>query len=502
VSDPDPIAVKFLTTADTTGATQTSTAITAVKDSTAGVATAAQGAVSPVKAMANEIKAGGEEHASFHEKQHRTIEGLHMVAMMTSGEVKEGLHEGGLAMKLLGSFTGEMSMGVVGAALVIGQAIPMIVGHFTEAYKKSEEAAKKFAEENQKIAEKAAADYGSLVTLQMEDDHKAAEARAHNQSVLATVYRAEETAQSAAAIAALDNAAKLEAAEQLIAKALGIRIDKYKEIQALAEIELAKLRETEKKAQADGEAKIQLEVHENWLKTENMAIRDAELKKAEADLEMQKEILEELEKQRTSIEIAESKRSKSHFDPLAGVESKGAELELGRIGIQIEQGEGAVKAAFDAVKKLKQQTATDEADFKAMNAKITDDEKARHEESATLIANLAADTTVADLKKLDAEIKENLAGMKQVTGNVTQTTAMDRGSVNALLQLQSGETLTVQQIPQVVNALKMLAGSIQLGFATVHGTAADSLAMINQLQINLEKQRQDTARLKARIGVR
>ena len=233
-----------------------------------------------------------------------------------------------------------------------------------------------------------------------------------------------------------------------------------------------------------------------------MAIRDAELKKAEADLEMQKEILEELEKQRTSIEIAESKRSKSHFDPLAGVESKGAELELGRIGIQIEQGEGAVKAAFDAVKKLKQQTATDEADFKAMNAKITDDEKARHEESATLIANLAADTTVADLKKLDAEIKENLAGMKQVTGNVTQTTAMDRGSVNALLQLQSGETLTVQQIPQVVNALKMLAGSIQLGFATVHGTAADSLAMINQLQINLEKQRQDTARLKARIGVR
>ena len=228
MSDPDPIAVKFLTTADTTGATQTSTAITAVKDSTAGVATAAQGAVSPVKAMANEIKAGGEEHASFHEKQHRTIEGLHMVAMMTSGEMKEGLHEGGLAMKLLGSFTGEMSLGIVGAALVIGQAIPMIVGHFTEAYKKSEEAAKKFAEENQKIAEKAAADYGSLVTLQMEDDHKAAEARAHNQSVLATVYRAEETAQSAAAIAALDNAAKLEAAEQLIAKALGIRIDKYK----------------------------------------------------------------------------------------------------------------------------------------------------------------------------------------------------------------------------------------------------------------------------------
>lgn len=502
MSDPDPISVKFITTADTTGATQTSTAIAGVKDGTEGVAKAAQGAAPEVKKMSDEIKGGGEEHASFHEKQHRTIEGLHMVAMMTSGEVKEGLHEGGLAMKLLGSFTGEMSMGVVGAALVIGQAIPMIVGYFTEAYKKSEEAAKKFAEVNKQIAEKAAADYGSLVTLQMEDDHKAAEARAHNQSVLSTVYRAEETAQSAAAIAALDNAAKLEAAEQLIAKALGIRIDKYKEIQAIAQIEVEKLRETEKKAQADGEAKIQLEVHENWLKTENMAIRDAELKKAEAYLELQEETLTELEKQRTSIEMAQGARAKTHFNMLADVESKGAELELGRLGTKIEMGESAVKAAFEAVKKLKQQTATDEADFEAINAKITDNEKARREESATLIANLAADTTVAESKKLDAEIKENLTDIKQVTANVTQTTAMERGAYNALLQMQAGDTLTVQQIPLVVAALKQLAGSIQLGFATVHGTTADSVVAINQLQTNLEKQRQDMARLKAQIGVR
>ena len=502
MSEVDPIAIKFVTSADTAGAAQTSAAVNAVKDSTSGVASAAAGAVTPVKAMATEIKAGGEEHASYHEKQKLTIEGLHMVAMMSGGEMKEGLHEGGLAIKMLGGLTGEMSMGIVGGALAIGQAIPMIVGYFKEAYTKAQEEAMKWSEEETKVLEKAAGEYGNLIATRMEDDHKEAVAKISNEATLATSYRDADKAQSAASIAALDNAAKLEQAEKLIAQALGIRIDKYKEIQILAGIEAAKIQETAKEAEADGSAKMKTAVVAAMKQTETIALRATELRQNKELLEVEEKRLETLDKQRTEMEMAQEARKKKSFDPVGAANSAGYPGELGGVNLMIAGAKSAVKTYRENVKTLEQASLTDDANFEDLIKKITDAESARKTQDATISATLAADTSLADAKQVGAEIKENLADMAAVTGNVTQTTAMERGALIALQGMQSGQTLTVQQIPIAVQALQQLAGSIQLGFATVHGTTADAVVAINSLQRQLESQRQDMIRLKAQVGMR
>jgi len=495
MSDSDPnINIAITTTADTTGAKETAGSIQQVWGATDGTKGATKG-------LTEELKVGTEAHESYRGKQREVIEGLHMVSLLTGGEVREGLHESTLGLRLLASLTGEMSMGIVGAALGAGSTIAMGANALKDYYNKAQEEAKKFSDEMAKTLEKEAADYGKLIATRMEDDHKAATAKIENEALLATTYREADKAQSAASIAAQDNAAKLAQAEKLVAAALGIRIDAYKEIQRLAGIEAEKLQLTAKEAEDEANAKMQLAVNAATKQTETIALRATELRQAEDLLAKEQERLETLRKQKDEMEMQEAARQKTHFDPVANAGIASYPGQVAGIDLQISGAQSAVAQYQETVKKLQQERATDEASFTDINKQLTDAESARQTQNATLKANLSADTTLADAKQVEAEVKENLTSLAAVTGNVTETTAMERNALLMLQQVQGGQTLTVQQIPLVVAALQQMAGSIQLGFATVHGTTADAVSAINALQRNLERQRQDMARVKAQIGM-
>ena len=258
------LEINIATTADTSGAVQ---ARTAVKD------------------LTGEVRTGSGETENYREKTQQLREGMHMISLMTGGEVREGFHETGLGLKLLGSLTGQMNLGILGIAAAAGTAIPVVVGYFKEMYEKSAEEAKKAAEVTEGFLKKSIDEVGKLVAEASAVDDARTANRLEASKLISQRFTEEAKAMEAATLSQISNAEKLRVALNLINEALGKQIDNYKNIKATADAEAAKITQTGANKEADIRRGLQGRVDSGWEQSQTIAARDSKEEKLKKELE-------------------------------------------------------------------------------------------------------------------------------------------------------------------------------------------------------------------------
>ena len=508
-SDPN-IRIAFTTTADTTGATQTANTIQAVTG-------AASGAAVGTKTMTSALAAAGEEHATFHEKQKRTIEGLHMIGMMSGGEFKEGLHEGVLAMKLLGSFTGELSMGIVGAALLIGQAIPQIVGYFKEMGSEAAEEAKKLKEEAKKATEEAE----KLAGTKFDDLGKELKQERENVDAVKESFTESRTAANELAKSQLSNASNEHTAWVQLDVVLGTYRDKIKEIRAMADAD-AKKRELNAKIELDSSKEKQQKAAENVASRQKelddeLSIRIIESGKlfdAKERLKVLKEEREELEK------IVKEDQRLNDLEAITGnyatdsstrrAKAEDAKLTLKAAETGVTKGDEAdltgqvagLKKGLDDQEKKIQTLSNSLSKAYLQNEDV---EKAAVDVEKKINETKKADDTVAVLKTVEEEFKEGASEAKKITdGLVLANTGSALANKNLaaanddLTRIGKTLTETVADIPKAGRDIDVLIGQVQAGMVSSSNFTKETLLkMMQEFKSNQDRMNQDLKALQS-----
>jgi len=486
--------INITTTADTSGAAQSKAA---------------------VQGLTNEVKTGSTESENYHEKQKQIIEAMHMVSLMTGGEVREGMHETTLGLKLLGSLTGEMSAGILGIATVVGMAIPIVVGLFKEMYSAGGEEAKKFAEDNKSAATKAAEDLGTLdEKARLKTETIATNAR-NVSNAMVKLYTAVSEAEDKAAVSADKNAEKALTAHNLILNALGLRVNKMMDIYNLGLLHLKSIQD-EAKMHADSlkneVAKIDQEDENTRVERSALADKRAELIN---QLTKQREIRDVIREQNEAIERQSSIRSNKHqladsvmemitpSEPIGAV-SRVAQNMVGwandaiderQVGKSKSMRDDSLTSAQSRVTSLEKDLETTNAEWEKSLTKSVELERKGEEKAGALKVNLdeiykteASDANLEKAKVLDQMGKQNAADSSSVLDHVTATTALDSRSVADARQAASDGNITAKELPRMIADMRSMLGSYQAGFMLMSGNSTENIRQMTQVIKNLEDQ--------------
>jgi len=495
------IDIVISTTADTTGATQTANSIQEVWGATTGATTA-------TKSLTSEIVAGTAAHESYRGKQREVIEGMHMVALLTGGEVREGFHESALSLRLLGSMTGEMSMGIVGAALVIGQAIPMVVGYFKELYKAGDDAGHT-ADELKKIGEEAA----KLNEKDFKLSEKSLEDEKESVAAVKEQFTLTQAASDKYAIAELTNAEKVRKAWVSLNEVLGIRVNKFDEIETSAAADAQK-RQVENQQELDALQKKKADAAERLEAIQKEKADHIELlEQQQSSLTRDKEHLENLKAQEAVLKsiiaynanlsdkdrVAHSKDPVTPYD--AAVEAKetisGADFPKADAEEQgkIEQIQKNIAAEDEKIRKLTNAEAEAWAKQKDIDGEV---DKA----TQTLKETKATTDTVAEINVVIDEKKQFLTDVNALLQKVTSETPIRNQGFAYLLELVKSGEVTAEQLPVAAQAIKGMLGSYQAHFITIDGIFQVNQIWMVGMERKAEQLRQDYARMAAKIGMR
>ena len=473
------------------GAKETAADLKAVSSASTELATTSAVGSSAVKNLASTVVESTGHHESYRHKQKEVIEVGHMLALMTGGELREGMHGSILSLKLLTSMTGNLSMGIVGAAMVIGTGIAMIGEKWKESGKEAKEAAKEHEEAMKKVEEEAGklneTNFKKLKTS-LEDEEKSVEALKNE-----FTYAREES--DKLALAELTNSASIHKAWENLNTVLGIRTDKIKELTAIEDAASKKrevqyqqdLAAEQRKAKSEEDAVKQIEkkIEDNRLLQETQA----------GVAERNKDRLKELNEKKSGLD--EIVKAGDAYDTSATMMGGGSDMrtdeanssrvelkalnydkEKSEITGRIEKAEKMILDTKEGEKRLLDALAT------AWDKKQDTDkgvEKAIERLTKTKVTEDAVDkiNVVADSGKVIAE------DLKKETDGLVANSKEGAAVLSAVKDLTADGTLHAEKLNDARSVLSKLIGQLQVGGVTDEKNQADLIQYLtnNQNQV-------------------
>jgi len=458
------------------------------------------GAVEAQAAVANlthEVKTGTGEHENYREKQHEILEGMHMIALMTGGELREGLHETGLGMRLLGSLTGEMSLGIVGAAAAVGTAIPIIVGFFKEAHEKAAEETKKMQEaidENIKKVGETVTDAHLERITEMAMGFKDS---LDSTRLLTQEFPNTEKAINEFGTAALENAGLLATAQHNIAVALGQQVDAVKELEAAEELASKKRELTMLQAIQSQEEQLENAKKRKLKAEEDAKLIEDEISRNKAELDKSREALLDARGRKKELEIGQNQDIPYTMNQ-AMIESPdspynraladrkeaevGSKMEGPELDSRISSSEKEIKKLSDDVRKLERQKEHAETVVEAAQKVIDEDTSAASVNIAKLQDNFVSQDLAGKSKELLDIGKANTDKFKDVLGKMTVTVGAASESYDNAESIVTKGQIDAKNLPKAIDDLGKLIAAYQAHAVGMNGNYTENIRQMVILQ--------------------
>lgn len=364
---------------------------------------------------------------------------------------------------------------------------------------------------------------GQMQAGKFEDAAAAIDAAAERTAALTQNWTETNRAEEAFSTAAISNAEKLAQAQALIAEALGLQVDRFRELEAIAARQ-AEARRVAAEQEISAEQR-RLQLAQNAVKeTENallVGIQNREAKKAELDSEREK--LLALRAQRDELE----KIARQKFGIEAILPENGGGFNLpGSPTPQAERAQGTLQSAEfqkniqgvqESVKQL--EIALDSItrdgggiqtlENKAISAaKVLEDTNAAVSQRIEQITQtLQADDLLARSQNLVDQGEALATGLQQTLGKVTATSAAAVQTKANLETLASDGQITADESVKLGENLRQLIGQVQAGLASYSGPVSELIqlqdrgnALVNTLIGQVGALRDKQAVLEKRIG--
>jgi hypothetical protein len=394
----------------------------------------------------------------------------------------------GLVIALGG--TAGLAGGISIAAVALSQLGPLFSAT-GESAKELEEKAKKTAERIKEVA----TNMGELeaerfdAVIQEFDDLRAASEAVKDQTDLT------KAADRALAVSALDNATKQEQAIRNLIAALGLQLDKLKELKAIADAEQAKRELTTSQAIEVENAKLAKAQEAQTTASDILGIEEANLNVEKGRLVAHQARLEALRKERDELkEIAKLAAipltgggQGDYFDPNAAAlvadRNKGEQAQT-RLNSQDFQSE--LEGTLNKIEELNAKIKTHSSAITGMENALSlaiqtreDVEGAVGIKIEELNASLAASTLVADSEALLQTQEATAAKLTEVYGQIETTNATAETAKQTILAAAADGKVTADEQKSIADDVRVIIGQVQSGQASTKGNL--------QELINLQK---------------
>lgn len=414
--------------------------------------------------------------------------------------------------------------GAVSVAAVGGSILYKMLGGIGD---KSAVVAESLTEVSARV-DKVSKSLGDMETDRFNDVGKGIDAAREAADALKQSFSETNAAEALFATATLDNAAKIKIAETNIATALGLQVDHYKELSAIAEAESQKRNlaasqaidlENQKLQKADEEigkrADILSDTRNRYnieesnlvtLRAQLTALREqeTELKKiaaGKADLTQPLgpglgDIQKVIDPQKYNFEhpnnmtrsaqgyVADAAQKKLDSEPfqiaMKGTQERVDQLEkaLENLADSVPRAENAVQAAKTKVEDLQVAVATN-------IQRITD--------------TLSADTLVAQSETLVKTSEQSATDLKDAMGKIESSTQSGVAAKNSILAATADSKIIGAENAESARNLQSLIGQIQSGQASYNGNLKDLLILQRELAMSSLSITSDINRLKATV---
>jgi hypothetical protein len=308
-------------------------------------------------------------------------------------------------------------------------------------------------------------------------------------------------AENAYATAALSNAEKIAEANRTIAELLGLQVNRYAELQAVADAQAAQQAEAARQAADAESAKLEKTREAAALKADRLTELQFAAVATEAELATEVAKLETLRAQRAELEkIAKQKNSANMgswspagvtIDTAPGFASPAAKAAQKQLESTLFKGtlqgtEDRVVVLREAVEKLTAPVTgmLDKAavDLEAARNQVADTQAAVAINLAGIQETLAADTLVAQSASLKEATTAQSDQLKSILGQVEPQTAAALQTVAALQALTQNGQVTADESGTLARNLTALMGGLQTGIVATNANLGQLLPIIQQMQ--------------------
>lgn len=296
------------------------------------------------------------------------------------------------------------------------------------------------------------------------------------------------------ALSALDNAAKIKLAEENIATALGLQVDRKKELTAMADAEAAK-RELLAQQAIDTE-------NQRLAKAEETATKAADvLSSTKQRLDIESANLVQLRGQLQALREQESALKKlapggnaaggpNLFLPGGGMgfapgqaaafdQSKTASKRLNSPEFQtkLKGMQERVDSLEESVRGIVETVPRAENSLNAANAAVTDLQTAVETNIERIEATLAADTLVAKSETLVKTGEQFATDIEAAFGKVEASTAAGVTAKESLIAAAADGKITADEMAGVAKNMQVLMGQLQSGQAAFSGNMRELISL-------------------------
>lgn len=327
------------------------------------------------------------------------------------------------------------------------------------------------------------------------------------------------TSEASLAASALDNAAKIAAAQANIVRMLGLQVDQHKELEAIAAAEEEKRKLAAEQAIAAENNKLEkaketVTAAADYLtaKTNQAAIEEANLIRLRAQLTTlreQRAELEQLAQQRTVMTDDPGRQLLGAVFPKTLPLSESAKDARKQLADPYQQ--AAIKAVEERVNALDElvRNLTDEnkgAIIKAENALNAARSKAE-DLSTAVSANierieetLVADDLLARSELVVTTAEQTAADIQDAISKIETTTAAGDAAKQTLTAAAADGKITADESRAVADSLRSIIGQVQAGVTTTSGNVQELLALIRSVSSQAARDSRDIQTLKTQVG--
>ncbi len=315
--------------------------------------------------------------------------------------------------------------------------------------------------------------------------------------------------------AALSNAEKLAQAQSLIAAALGLQVDRFKELEAIAAREAAKREQAAQAAAAQETeklAKAELAVAKATEERDAQILRAAQEQQNLATLRQRLAVLQEEKLAMEKLVSLDETRSANTQGPFSSpgayqVNQAAADARNNLASPQFNAGiEGLQKRIADLEKNLFTLTKDGGVVARAETALIGAQTQLQDTQNAVGInlrkieETLAADTTLAQAQGL-AKTAETFAGeLKRAVGSIETTTAQGTAAKDAIMQAASDGEITAREQAATLANLRTLIGLMQTNQEGQNQTTIHLINLQKAAATAIAQQRNDIDLLRSQFG--
>jgi hypothetical protein len=382
------------------------------------------------------------------------------------------------------------TMGLAGGISIAAVALSQLGPLFSATGESAEELKNKAAKTAETIKE-VATNMGELegerfdAVIQEFDDLRAASEAVKDQTDLT------KAADRALAVSALDNATKQEQAIRNLIAALGLQLDKLKELKAIADAEQAKRELTAAQAIEIEQEKLAKAQEAQTTASDILGTQEASLNVEKGRLVALQARLEALRKERDEL-TAMAKLAGNDYpgynDPTAGqriADSQKGKQAQTRLDSQDFQSE--LEGTLQRVEELSAKIETQERAVTAMGNALSTSIQLREDTEAAvgtkiqeLNAGLEASTLVAQSEELLKTQEATAQKLTEVYGQIETTNAAGEAAKQTILAAAADGKVTAAEQKSIADDVRVIIGQIQSGQAATKGNL--------QELINLQKQ--------------